>query len=153
MSRRILMLLSVVVLGPAGPAVASTSPPPGSGRQAGAPAAKPAPQARRSWADAQIRIVVSHGLMAANVASFRADDPLTRGALAALVAGLTGRVPEPVVNPAAPVTIAGLDAKLVRGLSLGPAAGTVLCSARPARPSPPGRIGTDVTAPLLRLRH
>src|SRR6266516_4109314 len=76
--------------------------------------------ARRSWAVAQIRVVVSHGLMAPDVARFRPDDPLTRGALAALVAGLTGRTPEAVFNPAAPVTMAGLDAKLVRGLSLGP---------------------------------
>jgi NlpC/P60 family/S-layer homology domain len=153
MSRRILMVFSVVVLGLAGPAGASTSPPPGSGKQTATPAPKPAPKARRSWADAQIRVVVSHGLMSADVASFRPDDPLTRGALAALVAGLTGRTPEAVVNPAAPVTMAGLDAKLVRGLSLGPTAGTFLRSARAAGLSPPGRFGTEVTARLLGLRY
>src|ERR671925_245062 len=134
MSSRVLIVVSAVLLGAAAPAGASTPPPPGTQRpRAVRPPAKP----QRSWADAQIRLVVAHGLMAPDVASFRPDDPLTRGALSALVAGLTGRVPAPVANPAAPVTIAGLDAKLVRGLGLGPAAGDFLRSARSVGLTPP----------------
>src|ERR671924_510787 len=152
MSRRVLIVVSAVLLGAAAPGGASTPPPPAPGTQT-TPAAKPPAKPQRSWADAQIRLVVAHGLMAPDVASFRPDDPLTRGALSALVAGLTGRVPAPVANPAAPVTIAGLDAKLVRGLGLGPAAGDFLRSARSVGLTPPGRFGTEVTARLLGLRY
>jgi cell wall-associated NlpC family hydrolase len=91
--------------------------------------------------------------MAPDVASFRPDDPLTQGALATLVGDLTGRTAEPVANPAAPVTIAGLDSKLVRGLGLGPAAGAFLRGARGAGLSPPRRFGTEIVARLLGLRY
>jgi len=91
--------------------------------------------------------------MGPDIATFRPQDPLTRGALADLVAGLTDRAPAPVVNPSAPVTIAGLDAKLVRGLGLGIAAGDLVRAARAAGLSPPGRFGTEVTARLLGLRY
>src|SRR2546429_7922599 len=115
MSRRIFVTACAAALLAAGPATGSTPTPPGQGT----PASKPPPvPRRRSGADAQIRLVVSHGLMARDVASFRPDDALTRGALTDLVAGLTDRAPAPVVNPSAPVTIAGLDTKLVRGLGL-----------------------------------
>ena len=40
-----------------------------------------------SWAQPQIRYVVKHGLMAKTVAAFRADDTLTQGELAAVIAG------------------------------------------------------------------
>jgi cell wall-associated NlpC family hydrolase len=146
MSRRILSLLFVVALGAVAPAAASPPSPPGSGTK---PPAKP----RRSWADAQIRVVVSRGLMAPDVASFRPDDPLTQGALAALVGGLTGRQAAPVAKPAAPVTIAGLDAKLVRALGLAPTAASFLRSARTVGLSPPRRFGTEVAARLLGLRY
>src|ERR687888_558307 len=145
MRRPVLIFACVAALAAAGPAGGSTPTPPGQG----APPAKPAPESapkRRSWADAQIRLVVSHGLMARDVANFRPDDPLTRGALADLVAGLTGRVPAPVVNPSAPVTIAGLDAKLARALGLSTAAGDFLRAARAVGLSPPRRFGTEVTA-------
>src|ERR687884_334266 len=149
MSRRALIVVSAVLLGAAAPAGASTPPPPAPGTQT-TPAAKPPAKPQRSWADAQIRLVVAHGLMAPDVASFRPDDPLTRGALSALVGGLTGRLPAPVANPAAPVTITGLDAKLVRGVGLGATAADFLRSARAAGPSPPARFGTEITAPPLR---
>ena len=151
MSRRVLTLAVAAVLSAAAPA-AGSPPPPGSGAQA-KPAPSPAPTTRRSWADAQIRLVVSRGLMAKDVASFRPDDPLTAGALADLITGLTGQAPVSVADPAAPVTIAGLDAKLVRGLGLGPAAGGFLRTARDAGLNPPGRFGTEVTARLLGLRY
>jgi cell wall-associated NlpC family hydrolase len=152
MRRPVLIFACAAALAAAGPAGGSTPTPPGQG----APPAKPAPESapkRRSWADAQIRLVVSHGLMARDVANFRPDDPLTRGALADLVAGLTGRVPAPVVNPSAPVTIAGLDAKLVRALGLSTAAGDFLRGARASGLAPPARFGTEVTARLLGLRY
>src|SRR5919108_714379 len=152
MSRRILIGLAVVVLGVAAPAGASTPPPPTTTTQT-TPASKPPAKAATSWAAAQIRIVVAHGLMAPDVASFRPDDPLTRSELSDLVAGLTGKLPAAVVNPDAPVTITGLDQKLVRGLGLGPAAADFLRSARSAGLAPPARFGTEVTARLLGLRY
>jgi cell wall-associated NlpC family hydrolase len=146
MSRRILSLAFVVALAAVTPAVASPPAPPGSGTN-------PPTKSRRSWADAQIRLVVSRGLMAPDVASFRPDDPLTQGALAALVGGLTGSPTATVAKPAAPVTIAGLDAKLVRALGLGSAAGDFLRSSRAVGLSPPRRFGTEIVARLLGLRY
>src|SRR5919204_4646452 len=152
MSRRVLIVVSGVLPGGGAPAGAPNPPPPPPGTQT-TPAAKPPAKPQRSWADAQIRLVVANGLMGPDVASFRPDDPLTRGVLSALVAGLTGRPPAPVVNPPAPVTIAGLDAKLVRGLGLGPTAADFVRSVRYAGLNPPGRFGTEVTARLLGLRY
>jgi cell wall-associated NlpC family hydrolase len=154
MSRRIFVTACAAALLAAGPATGSppTPPPAGQGTPPSTPTPKPAPK-QRSWADAQIRLVVSQGLMASDVASFRPDDPLTRGALADLVTGLTGLAPAPVVNPGAPVTIAGLDTKLVRGLGLAVAAGDFVRAARAVGLSPPARFGTEVTARLLGLRY
>jgi cell wall-associated NlpC family hydrolase len=156
MSRRIFVAACAAALLAAGPATGSTPAPPPAGQGTPTPtptsAPKPTPK-RRSWADAQIRLVVAHGLMAPDVASFRPDDPLTRGALADLVAGLTNRASAPVVNPSAPVTIAGLDTKLVRGLGLAVAAGDFVRAARAAGLSPPARFGTEVTARMLGLRY
>ncbi len=116
-----------------------------------APSAGSQPTAR-SWAQKEIRIVVSHGLMSPDVASFRPNAPLTQGALAALVAGLTDQEPAAVSNPGAPVTIAQLDARLVRGLKLGGAASAFTGEARRAGLNPPARFGTEVVARLLELR-
>jgi cell wall-associated NlpC family hydrolase len=150
MSRRIFTTVCAAALLAAGPAAGSTPTPPPVGQ--GTPAPKPAPK-HRSWADVQIRLVVSRGLMAPDVASFRPDDPLTSGALADLVAGLTDRTPAPVANPSAPVTIAGLDTKLVRGLGLAVTAGDFVRAARAVGLSPPARFGTEVTARMLGLRY
>src|ERR671938_34460 len=84
-----------------------------------------------SWAAPQIRTVVAHGLMASDVASFRPDAPLTSGDLADLAAGLTDTWAQPVANPSARVTVAGLDAGL----------------------APPARFGTEAAARLLGLRY
>src|SRR5918912_1241561 len=100
MSRRVLIGLAALALLAAAPAGASSPPPPSSTTPT---TTTPGPKTARSWADAQIRLVVAHGLMAPDVASFRPDDPLTRGALSALVAGLTERLPAQVVNPSAPL--------------------------------------------------
>ena len=106
----------------------------------------------RSWAQPQIRVVVSRGLMARSAASFRPNDPLTQGELAALVAGLTEQAPKPVPNPSAQVTLAQLDAKLVRALALGDEATLFQDTAATAGLRPPGRFGTEVVARLLGLR-
>jgi cell wall-associated NlpC family hydrolase len=90
--------------------------------------------------------------MGPDVATFRPQDPLTRGALATLVAGLTGQLPQPVSNPAATVTMAGLDAKLVAALGLSPSAAYILRTARDAGLRPPTRFGTEVVARYLGLR-
>src|SRR5436190_4417722 len=71
-----------------------------------------------SWAQAEIRAVVAAGLMANDPATFRPDDPLTRGALEQLVAGLTEATPVTPASPAAKVTMAGLDARFVSALGL-----------------------------------
>ena len=106
----------------------------------------------RSWAQPQIRVVVARGLMARSVASFRPNDPLTQGELAELVAGLTAQPPKPVANPSAQVTLAQLDAKLVRALEFGDEAALFQTTAAASGLRPPARFGTEVVARLLGLR-
>jgi cell wall-associated NlpC family hydrolase len=105
-----------------------------------------------SWAQPQIRVVVQHGLMAKTVAAFRADDTLTQGELATLVAGLTKHAAAAVPNPSAPVTVAQLDARLVRALDLAGAAKVFGDGARAAGLAVPSRFGTETVARLLGLR-
>ena len=107
---------------------------------------------KRSWAQPQIRVVVARGLMAPSVATFRPKDALTHGELAELVAGLTEQPLKPVANPAAPVTMAQLDAKLVRMLELGDEASLFDDAAVAAGLRPPARFGTEVVARLIGLR-
>ena len=115
---------------------------------AAAGAAKPGP----TWAKAEIAAVVAQGLMAPDAASFRPDDPLTRRELAELVTGLTG-LPQPApADPVATVTLAELDARLVRALVLQDAAAAFTAGARSAGMAPPGRFGTEIVARLLGLR-
>jgi cell wall-associated NlpC family hydrolase len=115
----------------------------GDGRAASAP---------HSWADAAIRTVTSHGLMGGNAAKFRPSAVLTSGALARLVAGLAGRPVADVADPTVPVTMAQLDARLVRALGLGRTAIAFTRTARTAGLKPPVRFGTEVAARLLALR-
>jgi len=97
-------------------------------------------------------MVVAHGLMANSVKAFHPNDPLTRGALVALVAGLTSDRPAASTESTAPVTIAQLDATLVRGLDLSATASDYSAAARTAGLAPPSRFGTEVVARLLGLR-
>jgi cell wall-associated NlpC family hydrolase len=106
----------------------------------------------RSWAKPQIRFVVSKGLMAHSVASFRPNDPITQGELRDVIAGLTNEPPKAVADPSAPVTMAQLDAKLVRALGLGDEATSFYVAASAAGLQPPSRFGTEVVARLLGLR-
>jgi cell wall-associated NlpC family hydrolase len=110
-------------------------------------AAKTAP----SWAQAEIKAVVAAGLMADDLATFRPNDPLTRGALEQLVAGLTESAPVSP-NSAAKVTMAGLDARLVGALGLSDAAKLFTDGARAAGLTVPARFGNEATARLLGLR-
>jgi cell wall-associated NlpC family hydrolase len=105
-----------------------------------------------SWAQREIRVVVSHGLMAKSVGAFRPNDQLTRGALSALVAGLSQRQPAATAQASAPVTIAQLDAALVRALDLTDSAIEFAGVVRAAGLKPPSRFGTEVVARLLGLR-
>src|SRR5205809_5522407 len=76
-------------------------------------AAKPA----TSWAQAELRAVVAAGLMAKEAAA-RPNDPLTRGELETISAGLLHVVPTTPRTPATPVKMSGLDANLVATLGL-----------------------------------
>src|SRR5438046_1028750 len=105
-----------------------------------------------SWAQPQIKLVVSHGLMASSIQTFHPNDPLTRGALTALVSGLTSELPTATTASTAPVTMAQLDSTLVRGLSLSNEANEFAAAARNAGLKPPSRFGTEVVARLLGLR-
>ena len=142
--RRILAVAAFCcALVPIAPAAASVPAPPGSG--------PPAP-GKPSWAAADIRTVVKQGLMGPDVATFRPQDPLTRGDLATLVAGLAHQAPQSVSNPGGTVSIAALDSRLVRALGLAPAAAEVAQAALDGGLAPPSRFGTEVVARLLGLR-
>jgi cell wall-associated NlpC family hydrolase len=120
-----------------------------------APSAAPA-RAKRSWAQAEIRLVVAHGLMARSVAAFRPNDPLTQDELRDLVTGLSEESPPPSPPPlgktGVPVTMAQLDGRLVRTLGFGDEAALFYQVAAAAGLHPPARFGTEVVARLLGLR-
>jgi cell wall-associated NlpC family hydrolase len=111
------------------------------------------PAAPPSWAQAQIKVVTAKGLMGGDPLNFRPDDPLTAGDLADLVAGLTGKPATVPANPSTPITMAGLDAGLVRGIGLGDAARLFMLGARAAGLAPPSRFGTEAVARLLSFRY
>jgi cell wall-associated NlpC family hydrolase len=118
-----------------------------------APAPAEAAPPARSWAHAEIKLVVSQGLMAESVATFRPNAPLTQSALTELIAGLTARdTPAATQASNTGVTMAQLDAQLVRALGLGDEAAVFYRAAAAARTRPPGRFGTEVVARLLGLR-
>jgi cell wall-associated NlpC family hydrolase len=104
-----------------------------------------------SWAQADVRLAVSRGLLPKSAAA-RPDDPLTQGELAYLAAGLSFRPATTPLNPEATVTLAQLDAKLVGSLGLSTSASHFLQAARTAGLKPPSRFGTEVVARLLGLR-
>jgi cell wall-associated NlpC family hydrolase len=105
-----------------------------------------------SWAQPEIRVVVGHGLMAKSVQTFHPNDPLTRAALTSLVAGLTSEPSAASAQSSAPVTMAQLDATLLRALGLTGTAAQFSTAVRSAGLAPPSRFGTEVVARLLGLR-
>lgn len=134
-SRRLLIVGLLAMLLPAATAVA----------------AKPKP-ATTSWAEPQIVAITAQGIMGTDPATFRPDDPLTRADAAGLVAALKRQPSAAVSGPTLPVTIAGLDSRLVSALSLQDAATAFASAAKSAGLAPPSRFGTEVTARLLGLR-
>jgi cell wall-associated NlpC family hydrolase len=143
---RLLTALTCCALLAAPPALATRIGDPGSSH------AGKASTAATSWAQAEIRYVVRRGLMARTVANFRPTDTLTQGELATLVAGLTKQPAAAVANPATPVTVTQLDARLVRALGLAEAATSFSDGARAAGLAVPSRFGTESVARLLGLR-
>ncbi len=107
---------------------------------------------KTSWAQPQIKLVTSHGLMGGDLATFKPDSPLTQGALAELAGELTDQEASLPAAPAAPVSMTGLDSSLVKALGLRDAAGSFTRAARAAGIGPPSRFGTEVVARLLGLR-
>jgi cell wall-associated NlpC family hydrolase len=113
--------------------------------------AVPPAGAAASWAQPQIEIVVEHGLMGPSVRDFRPAQPLTRAELGYAMAVLTGEQ-QVVVDPDRAVTMAQLDARLVRYLGLRPAARKFQRTADGAGLNPPKRLGAETVARLLALR-
>jgi cell wall-associated NlpC family hydrolase len=112
-------------------------------------AAQPAVAA--SWAQPQIKAVVANGLMGPSVSNFRANQNITRAELGEALAALTGE-PQVVVHPDAEVSIAELDAKIVKALGLRPDAKTFQRKVKEAGLQPPRRLGNEVVARLIWLR-
>src|SRR5205823_6472733 len=110
------------------------------------PSALGATPSKTSWAQPQIKLVTSHGLMGGAAATFRPDAPLTQGALAGLVEDLTQEQPTAPAEPSSPVTMTELDAALVRALGLRDAAAIFTREARAAGLAPPSRFGNEVVA-------
>jgi cell wall-associated NlpC family hydrolase len=100
--------------------------------------AKPA-----SWAAAEIR------LLGQDPTTFRADETVTRGELAELLAPLSPAAP---AKPEVPLTMQDLDARLVAALGLSNEAKAFTAAAKTAGLAPPSRFGTEVVARLLALR-
>jgi cell wall-associated NlpC family hydrolase len=104
-----------------------------------------------SWAQAELRAAVAAGLMTKQAAA-RPNNPLTRGELETLSAGLLHVPPTAPATPATPVTMSALDAKLVSTLALTDSAKLFAQGAKAAGLKPPARFGNEVVARLLGLR-
>ena len=85
-------------------------------------------------------------------AAARPNNPLTRGELETLSAGLLHVPPTAPASPATPVTMSALDAKLVSTLVLTDSAKLFAQGAKAAGLKPPARFGNEVVARLLGLR-
>jgi cell wall-associated NlpC family hydrolase len=118
----------------------------------GVAAAPPPAGAPVSWAQPEIETVVAAGLMAPSAAEFRPDAALTKAELAELLTALGGSGPALISEPAQPVTLAELDAALVRLLGLGEDAKRFRTALVSAGLDPPKRAGTEIVARLLGLR-
>lgn len=105
-----------------------------------------------SWAQPQIRTVVTSGLMGPSVEQFRPNDALTRAELGVIVAGITGQS-QVVVDPTRQITMSQLHRALVRALGLRPAAREVRAELDATGLRPIARAGTETVARLLRLRY
>jgi cell wall-associated NlpC family hydrolase len=114
-------------------------------------AVEPVAAQPQSWAAAQIRTVTAAGLLGADAAAFRPDDPLTRGELYDALVAL-GRPATAPPDPSRAATIRELDARIVAALGLIPYARTIRIAARDAGLHPTPYLGTETVARLLGLR-
>jgi cell wall-associated NlpC family hydrolase len=147
---RVLPLIAALALFVAPAAASRNGPQDGGVIRARARTAQATPS---SWAQREIRLVVSHGLMAKSVATFHPNAPLTQAALNALVAELKQQPAQPsAAGSTMPVTVAQLDARLVRVLNVTAAASEFASEVRRVGLAPPRRFGTEVVARLLGLR-
>ena len=106
--------------------------------------------ASTSWAAPEIATVISDGLMGSDLDTFRPDDPLTAGDFADVLA--TFGLALPVADPARPVTMRELDARLVTASGLRPEARAIREVALQAGLAPTQYLGTETVARLLGLR-
>ncbi len=115
-----------------------------------ASSAKPASH----WASHEIRTVVKAAVMGPSVKHFRPDEAFTWGELAEAVGAIRGRTPI-VRDPARPVTLAQLDAWLVRTAKLGAAAKRVRRALAAVGFDSPRRVATETVARLagFRINH
>ena len=104
-----------------------------------------------NWAAPQIASVVVAGVMGPDVASFRGDDPLTRGELHDAIVRL-GKPHAAPTDPARVVTMRELDAQLVAAAGLLPAARQIRLAAQAGGLEPTDMLGTETIARLLGLR-
>jgi cell wall-associated NlpC family hydrolase len=104
-----------------------------------------------SWAAPEIASVVLAGLMGPAVASFRPDDPLTRGELHDAIVAL-GKPQQAPLDPSRVVTMRELDAQLVAVAGLLPVARQMRLAALDAGLEPTDMLGTETIARLLGLR-
>jgi cell wall-associated NlpC family hydrolase len=151
MGRRRLTLLSLAIVA----ASASTTNAVAAGGADPIAAAPPAPvtasMSAASWAAPQIATVVVAGLMGPDVASFRPDDPLTRGELHEAIVAL-GKPHRPPLDPYQVITMRELDAQLVHAAGLLASARQIRFAARDAGLEPTDMLGTETIARLLGLR-
>ncbi|MGZ4401177.1 MAG: C40 family peptidase [Gaiellaceae bacterium] len=136
-----------------------------------------AKQGSSSWAEPQIELVVEHGLMASDRASFDPSATLTRAELDELLPELAAWLPgsegggdgpavpqaagggppastasPPPADGSASVSVSEFDRALVRELGLGDAATRFQRALRQAGLKPPARLGSETVARLLALR-
>ncbi len=109
-------------------------------------------QTSEAWAAGAIRTVTRDGIFPGTPATFRASDPLTVSQLTSMLAALGAPSPKVSAAPGEPVTIAGLDAALVKALGLQAVAAQFSAVASSSGIDPPRRFGTEVVARLLGLR-
>jgi cell wall-associated NlpC family hydrolase len=118
----------------------------------GALALGASPAGAASWAQPQIRVVVSEGLMGPSVSGFRPQAPLTRGALAAAMSRFTGTEQVPA-DPGRVVRMRSLERALVRAAGMVGSARRLQNEAAEAGLAPPSRFGAEVAARMLGLRY
>jgi len=105
-----------------------------------------------SWAQPEIKLVTAQGIFGGTPATFRPDDPLTHGALAAALAKLAATPTTTPMDTEAPVSLEQLDRSLVDAVGLRDSAYLFYRAASAAGISPPRRFGSEVVARLLGLR-